>query len=143
MEPKTALSASLEDYLEAIYHIVAEKQAARTKDISQRLKVNNSSVTGALRALAERKLVNYAPYELITLTSSGKKIARDIVRRHETLRDFFVKILSIDPQVADEGACRMEHALPREILDRLIEFVKLMETSPDKIGAWLARTPRR
>ena len=81
MVPKTSLSASLEDYLEAIYHIVAEKQAARTKDISQRLKVNNSSVTGALRALAERQLVNYAPYEVITLTASGKKIARDIVRR--------------------------------------------------------------
>jgi len=142
MGPKESLSASLEDYLEAIFHIVAEKQAARTKDISQRLKVNNSSVTGALRALAERNLVNYAPYEVITLTSSGKKIARDIVRRHETLREFFVKILSIDPQIADEGACRMEHALPREILDRLIEFVKLVETTPNKIGAWLDRSPR-
>jgi DtxR family Mn-dependent transcriptional regulator len=46
------LSASMEDYLEAIFHIAADKQAARAKDIAKRLKVNNSSVTGALRILS-------------------------------------------------------------------------------------------
>ncbi len=65
------LSASLEDYLEAIYHLIAGKQAARVKDISKRLKVNSSSVTGALKALAERKLVSYAPYELVTVAAAG------------------------------------------------------------------------
>jgi DtxR family Mn-dependent transcriptional regulator len=46
MAESMTLSASLEDYLEAIFHIVAEKQAARVKDIAKRLSVNNSSVTG-------------------------------------------------------------------------------------------------
>ena len=54
------LSASLEDYLKAIFRIVAVKQAARAKDISARLNVSNSSVTGALRTLADRGLINYA-----------------------------------------------------------------------------------
>ena len=62
------LSSNMEDYLEAIYHISSKKQAARAKDISDRLKVNKSSVTGALRSLSEKGLVNYAPYDLITLT---------------------------------------------------------------------------
>ena len=44
------LSASLEDYIEAIYHIVAEKQVARGKDIAARLNVSGASVTEALRA---------------------------------------------------------------------------------------------
>jgi len=56
MQSTKTLSASLEDYLEAIYHIVREKKAARAKDISKRLGVNRSSVTGALHSLAERKL---------------------------------------------------------------------------------------
>lgn len=137
MRAKKTLSASLEDYLEAIYHIVAEKQAARAKDISVRLKVNSSSVTGALRALAEKQLVNYAPYEVITLTSKGKKIAKDIVRRHQALNDFFVKVLSIDQKIAEEGACKMEHALPREILDQLVKFVEFVDTYPDKDAVWL------
>ena len=43
MTPYEPLSASLEDYLEAIFHVVADKGAARAKDISKRLKVNSSS----------------------------------------------------------------------------------------------------
>ncbi len=42
------LSASQEDYLEAIFHISEEKMAARAKDIAKYLDVKASSVTGAL-----------------------------------------------------------------------------------------------
>ena len=44
------ISASLEDYLEAIYHTVEAKGAARAKDIVMRMGVHNSSVTQALRS---------------------------------------------------------------------------------------------
>lgn len=131
------LSASLEDYLEAIYHLIAEKQAARVKDISKRLKVNYSSVTGALKSLAERKLVNYTPYESVTLTKKGKDIAKDVVRRHEVLRDFFVKVLYIDEKHADETACKMEHAISPEILERFVSFVEFVETCPRGGATWV------
>lgn len=130
MAKSRELSASLEDYLEAIFHITADKGAARAKDISRRLKVNSSSVTGALRVLAERALINYAPYDLITLTPEGRKAAEDVIRRHEVLRDFFVKVLAIDEQEAEEGACRMEHAVPGLILERLIQYIDFLETCP-------------
>ena len=51
----TNLSASLEDYIEAIYHIVEEKLVARSKDIAIRLDVSRASVTEALRALAKER----------------------------------------------------------------------------------------
>lgn len=124
------LSASLEDYLEAIYHVVCEKQAARAKDIASRLKVNNSSVTGALRTLSEKGLVNYAPYDLITLTPSGNEIAKDIIRRHLALKNFFVKILCINEETAEQAACKMEHEVPKEILDKLILFVDFLQICP-------------
>jgi DtxR family Mn-dependent transcriptional regulator len=126
----TTLSSSLEDYLEAIFHIVREKRAARPKDISQRMNVGSSSVTGALKALAERELVNYAPYDIVTLTAAGEEAAREVVRRHEVLREFFIKVLAADPGLADENACRMEHAVSPEILDRLIRFVEFIEMCP-------------
>jgi DtxR family transcriptional regulator, Mn-dependent transcriptional regulator len=131
------LTASQEDYLEAIFHIASEKQAARAKDIARRLKVNSSSVTGALRVLAEKGLVNYAPYDVITLTVEGKKIAKDVVRRHEVLRDFFVRVLRIDPVEADEGACKAEHAFPRSILDNLIKFVEFLDVCPRAGISWM------
>jgi DtxR family Mn-dependent transcriptional regulator len=130
------VSASLEDYLEAIYHTATAKGAARAKDIVQAMGVNNSSVTQALRLLSEKKLVNYAPYEVITLTSAGEKIALDVVRRHETLREFFTKVLGLPADEADAEACRMEHATSRAVLERLVKFVEYFETCPQNDVRW-------
>ncbi len=131
------LSASLEDYLEAIFHIVAEKHAAKAKDIAKRLSVNNSSVTGALRALAEKGLVNYAPYDVITLTLEGNKLAEDIVRKHEALRDFLVNILCVEETEAEEAACKMEHAVSHIILNKLILFMEFLESCPRYGDIWI------
>ncbi|NLW86282.1 MAG: metal-dependent transcriptional regulator [Planctomycetes bacterium] len=131
------LSASLEDYLEAIFRIVQEKSAARAKDIGKRLKVSRSSVTGALHALAQRELINYAPYDLITLTDKGRAVAEDVARRHEVLRDFFVKVLAVGREDADEAACKMEHAIPDAILDRFLDFVEFVERCPRGGSKWI------
>ena len=72
MKDNHLLSASLEDYIEAIYHIISEKEVARGKDIASRLKVSGASVTEALRALSKKGLINYAPYEVITMTDWPK-----------------------------------------------------------------------
>jgi DtxR family Mn-dependent transcriptional regulator len=124
------LSASLEDYLEAIYNIILEKKAVRAKDIAGRLKVSNASVTGALRALAKRALLNYAPYDVITLTPEGEKVAREVARRHEILRDFFTKVLAVEYDKADAAACTLEHGVPGDIIDRLVRFIEFIEICP-------------
>jgi DtxR family Mn-dependent transcriptional regulator len=131
------LTASLEDYLEAIFHIIEEKQAVRVKDIARRLKVRNPSVTGALRSLAEKELILYAPYDVISLTEKGKAAARDVVRRHEVLRDFFVKVFAVEESAADEAACRMEHSVPKEILERFIRFAEFVEVCPRGGSRWI------
>ena len=138
MSDNEVLSASLEDYLETIYHIVSEKQAARAKNIADILNVNNSSVTGALRSLSEKGFINYQPYDLITLTSKGKKLAEDIVRRHEGLKDFLTRILKVPTEEANEAACKLEHAISPEILDRLIRFTEFIEICPRAGESWLA-----
>ena len=137
MATKEALSANMEDYLEAIFHISAEKKAARAKDIAERLNVKKSSVTGALRTLSEKGYVNYAPYDIITLTADGQELAKDVVRRHETLKDFFVKILLLDDAEAEEASCKIEHAISERILDRIINFVEFMEICPRGGREWL------
>jgi DtxR family transcriptional regulator, Mn-dependent transcriptional regulator len=132
------LTASLEDYLEAIFHIIAEKEAVRPKDIAKRLEVSNASVTGALRALADRELIRYSPYDVITLTAEGKTAAKDVIRRHEVLRDFFCKVLSIEESEADKAACQMEHSIPQVVLERFIQFVEFIEVCPRGGAKWIA-----
>jgi len=125
-----ALSESLEDYLEPIFHIVSKKRAARATDIRDRLGVSRSSVTGALRSLAERGLVNYAPYDIITLTPKGAEAAGDIAHRHEVLRDFFVNVLAVDESAANEAACGMEHHVGKVVLRRLGYLAQFIATCP-------------
>lgn len=132
------LSASLEDYIEALYHIVKVKQAARAKDIVNQLKVSAASVTGALRALSEKGLIRYAPYDVITLTDLGEKVAKDVVRRHEVLKDFFTKILAVEEKEANEAACQMEHSIPKSILDRFVRFIDFVEICPRGGSKWIA-----
>ncbi len=136
MAESESLSASLEDYIEAIFHIVRDKQAAKARDIAKRLNVNSSSVTGALQSLAKKGLVNYAPYDVITLTPEGETLAIDVIRRHETLYGFLVKVLSIDEAEAEETACKMEHVISPKILERLIRFVDFVEKCPMGGTTW-------
>lgn len=132
------LTASLEDYLEAIFQIIADKQAVRPKDIARCLQVSNASVTGALRALADKALINYTPHDVITLTADGKTAAKDVVRRHEVLRDFFIKVLAVEAAAADQAACRMEHSIPKVILERFIQFAEFVEVCPRGGSQWIA-----
>ncbi|WP_035273988.1 metal-dependent transcriptional regulator [Desulfogranum japonicum] len=130
------LTASQEDYLEAIYQISEEKMASRAKDIAQRLQVRASSVTSALRTLGSMGLINYAPYDLITLTEEGKTVAREIVRRHEALERFLTNVLGIAPKEASEAACRMEHSVPKNIVNRLVEYSEYVEHCPKGGVTW-------
>lgn len=137
MPKSKRLSANMEDYLETIYHVVSEKKAARAKDIAIRMAVNSASVTGALRLLAEKGHINYAPYDVITLTPGGEILARDIVRRHEILKDFFTKVLDVDEQEAEETACKMEHAVSPLIIDRLVRFIEFIQICPRGGEEWI------
>ena len=130
MTDKPDLSASLEDYIEAIYHIIDAKLVARSKEIAARLGVSRASVTEALRALSKKDLINYSPYEAITLTDEGKVVAEDVIFRHDALKRFFIEVLTIEDSLAEEGACRIEHAAPPEIIARMISFTEFMQVCP-------------
>ncbi len=117
------LSSSLEDYLEAIYNVIKVKTAARATDIAKKLNVANSSVTNALQILVNRGLVNHAPYDIITLTPKGRKIAKQIAWKHEVFRDFFTTVLAIDHDTANKCACSIEHIIPDLVVERFVQYL--------------------
>jgi DtxR family transcriptional regulator, Mn-dependent transcriptional regulator len=137
MADNAGLTESLEDYLETILLLTREHTVARSRDIAARLNVQRSSVTGALHALADRKLIYYEPYGYVTLTEDGTKEAERVRRRHEILRDFMIKVLSVDAEEADTTACRMEHAVSKNVVDRLVAFAEFVESCPDAGAEWV------
>ncbi len=138
MQTAATLSASLEDYLEAIYHIVRSKGAARSKDISDHLAVKGPSVTGALRQLASRGMVHYTPYDLVTLTPEGEQLAVAITRRHEILHGFLSEVLLLDEATAETTACQLEHVVRGPVLERLVAFLEFVKSCPRGSRQWHA-----
>ncbi len=116
------ISAALEDYLGVIFRLSGIAGAARPGAIAKELGVHKSTVTAALKSLGRMNFVNYSPYEAVTLTTKGVKLAEDVVKRHTALKDFFINILEIDTEIAERAACSMEHSVPRPIVDKLIEY---------------------
>jgi DtxR family Mn-dependent transcriptional regulator len=134
------LTASQEDYLETILYLVKTGKVARVRDIADRLGVGKPSVTAALKALGKRELVNYDPYQYITLTDRGQKVAEEISRKHAVLKDFMVDLLGVEPETADENACRMEHAVDQGVLRRLKALAEHLREHPDfDTDAWRKR----
>ncbi len=128
-EPSANLSASLEDYLEAIFNLSSESNIARSKDIAELLGVSRASVTGALRVLKKKGLANYKPYDYVTLTEPGRAAAAEIAGKHEILKSFFINVLGVEPDLAQQAACRAEHALGPEIITRLMSFIEFVTHS--------------
>ncbi|MHC4759289.1 MAG: metal-dependent transcriptional regulator [Planctomycetota bacterium] len=120
------LSASLEDYLEAIYNLAEDNDFARSTDIAKQLGVSKASVTGALRTLSEKGYANYEPYGRISLTKEGTATAADVAHKHDILRSFFHDVLGIDNKIAQKAACKSEHALGAEVIGRLLLFIEFV-----------------
>jgi DtxR family Mn-dependent transcriptional regulator len=125
--PRTSLSESLQDYLEAVYFLIQRNRVARIRDIAAMLGVGKSSVTGAVQALAQRGLVNYGPYQFITLTEAGEVAGRDLVSLHEMLKRFLTDVLGVAEAEAESVGCKMEHAIKGDVLERFVRFVEFVE----------------
>ncbi|MDD5475604.1 MAG: metal-dependent transcriptional regulator [Syntrophales bacterium] len=134
---KKPITASMEDYLEAIFDLHRNNKAVRVKDIAGKLDVRMPSVTSMLKTLNERGLVNYEKYETVQLTEVGLLIGKEMRRKHDALRRFLTNILKVELQKADEEACRMEHALSSETMDRLADFINFIYTCPRAGESWL------
>lgn len=131
------LSPSLEDYLEAVLELVRLGKVARVRDIAKRLGVGMPSVSVALRALAGRGLVNYDPYQVVTLTEQGQRLGNAIDHRHRVLGEFFARVLGLDDATAQANACRIEHAIDPAVLDRLERLSAFMQVCPGIGRQWL------
>jgi DtxR family Mn-dependent transcriptional regulator len=133
----TELSESLEDYLETILDLENTNKVARVKDIADKLGVLRGSVTGALKTLAEKDLINYEPYSYITLTRRGLAIAREVSRRHTVIRTFLENVLLLEPERAEANACRMEHGMDKVAIDRLVQFIDYIQECPRAGDDWI------
>ncbi len=116
-----SMTQSLEDYLETIYILIRDGGSACVRDVAKSLDVKMPSVVKAIHELKKLELVLQEPYSAIELTEKGRRLARSVLGRHTLLRSFLVK-LGVSRKTADKDACRMEHILSAETLDKIRLF---------------------
>lgn len=124
-------SASVEEYLEAIYSLNEKGELAKNQDLSEKLLVSPPSVTQMIQKLAEEGLVVYEPYKGTLLTGKGMALAQKVVRKHRLLEVFLYETLRLPLEKVHEQACKMEHTLNDETASALCKVLKKPEKCID------------
>lgn len=117
------LSASSQDYLEAILELSLQDDKVRSVDIAQKLNVSRASVNKAIGVLKQAGYIMQERYSDIYLTESGRQAALDVKERHIALKSFLVNSLGVSELTAEKDACKMEHSVSAETLEKLKSFM--------------------
>ena len=66
----------------------------------------------------------------LTFTPLGEQRASRVIRRHRLAERLFCETFGIDPDIVDDHACRVEHTLSPEVVEKLCVFLKHPRTCP-------------
>ena len=120
----------LEDYLEAIYHLVQDKGYAGTVDIAETLRVKPSSVSSMLERLAARDYLVHERYRGIRLTDKGVETAKSVIARHSIISELLL-MLGVDKKVAYQDTEGIEHHLQPVTISRIEGLVDFLRKDPE------------
>ena len=115
------LQESGEMYLESIYVLSKKSNAVRAIDICEYMGFSKPSISRALGLLKSGGFVVSDKNGYLTLTDSGLCIAQKVYERHTLLTEFLVRI-GVDPEVASEDACKIEHHISDESFEAIKKF---------------------
>ena len=104
---------SAENYLETILILSQKRSGVRAIDVGEYMGFSKPSVCRAVGLLKSGNYILVDKDVYITLTADGLYVAKKIYERHTVLTDFLVK-LGVEPKIAAEDACKIEHDISDE-----------------------------
>jgi DtxR family Mn-dependent transcriptional regulator len=114
-----------EDYLEAILiHTGRYSHPPCVQDIIEALHIDERDVRSHLEELAHLGDICLRNDGRILLTDQGTATGKQIIKKHEILQSFLSEILGMDSSSASDEACRIEHAVSDETIDRLDDYLR-------------------
>ena len=114
---------SAENYLETILLLSKKQSYVRSIDIANELSFSKPSVSVAMKNLRASGHIQVDPAGHITLTESGLNIAETILERDRVLSQMLIR-LGVDPVIASEDACRLEHVISKESFDAIKKHIE-------------------
>ncbi len=116
------IKESAENYLEAILMIKKEKGYVRSIDVANRLGFTKPSVSVAMKSFREDGFVTVDPDGGLNLTQKGMDIAKKVYEKHEIIAKGLI-MLGVEPSVAYEDSCRIEHDLSEQTFEKLKDYI--------------------
>jgi Mn-dependent DtxR family transcriptional regulator len=104
------IQESGEMYLETIYRLSKEKNNVRAIDVGEHMGYSKPSVSRAMGLLKKGEFITASRDGGILLTEKGRAVAEKIYERHTIMTNLLIA-LGVDPTVAAEDACKLEHAI--------------------------------
>jgi len=126
------LSISEENYLKALIHLTMEKGIpdAGTNELATFLNVKPATVNEMLKKLKGKKLIDHKKYGRITVTSAGKKLALEVIRKHRLWETFLFEKLHFTWDEVHEVAEQLEHIKSKKLIDQLDRFLGFPSVDP-------------
>lgn len=125
-----ALTAHVEEYLEAIYRLGGQETPVPISALAKRLDISVVSANEMVRRLQEQDLVQYTPYQGVLLMQDGLCEALAVLRRHRLWERFLTDKLGFSWDKVHEEACRLEHAASESVTERLAGWLGDPEQCP-------------
>ncbi|MDR1320152.1 MAG: metal-dependent transcriptional regulator [Gracilibacteraceae bacterium] len=123
MEDKKVITASLEDYLKAVYFLHKTDASVRLTDISERMSVSKPSAFNAVSQLADMGLAEHIKFGPVYLTAQGIETAQNLVAKHEIIKRFLMRVLNIGETLASSEACAIEHTIRDATLAKMASLI--------------------
>ena len=125
------LSYTEEKYLKVIYQQGDNGTAAvSTNAMAAALHTSPAAVTDMVQKLHEKELVVYQKYQGVTISSTGKAHALQIIRKHFLWEVFLVDKLKLGWEEVHEIAEQLEHIQSPVLIQRLDSFLGTPAYSP-------------
>ena len=110
-------------YLESIFVLSKKSIAVRSIDVCEYMGFSKPSVSRAIGLLKSGGYVVADKNGYLSLTPLGLDIAQKVYERHELLTEFLIRI-GVDPEIASEDACKIEHDISDEAFEAIKKFAE-------------------
>ncbi len=109
----------MEDYLKAVYQLATHTEKVSTSGLAHHMTCSAASVTNMLQKLSELRLVEYTPYQGVSLTAAGNKIALEVIRHHRLIELYLMEVLGYSWDKVHAEADRLEHVISEEFEEKI------------------------
>ena len=118
-------SSTVENYLKQILVESLHEDSCEVSmgKIADCLGVTPGTATTMVKSMESKGWVKYRPRKGVKLTTAGRKVGMNMLRRHRLLETFLVETLGLDWGEIHEEAEVLEHAISEKVLEKLDEFL--------------------